>query len=237
MHVCGRPALPCGAPYWGSGREVLIVAKLVVRNLRSRGVHFLSGACSNAYGCYHKQRECLAKQLSLNNRNARCQMLHSPRTAIEGWRQVLDARQFGATYVCGYVSTHARYRDLVRDRTCRQLAWRPEKPLAGPCADLQKMSCDWHYAFFFFFFQMFDNLGPGVLQVVLRWRHAIDVPTTYTSLLAAPCGNPTAISTLAPQRAAVTPRLSVSPFCTCCSRHRRYHPIVAGDQWCCGNNW
>ena len=136
MHVCGRPALPWGAPYWGSGREVLIVAKLVVRNLRSRGVHFLSGACSNAYGCYHKQRECLAKQLSLNNRNARCQMLHSPRTAIEGWRQVLDARQFGATYVCGYVSTHARYRDLVRDRTCRQLAWRPEKPLAGPCADL-----------------------------------------------------------------------------------------------------
>ena len=125
---------------------MLIVAKLVVRNLRSRGVHFLSGACSNAYGCYHKQRECLAKQLSLNNRKARCQMLHSPRTAIEGWRQVLDARQFGATYVCGYVSTHARYRDLVRDRTCRQLAWRPEKPLAGPCADLQKMSCDWHYA-------------------------------------------------------------------------------------------
>ena len=43
---------------------------------------------------------------------------------------------------------------------------------------------------------------PGVLQVVLRWRHAIDVPTTYTSLLAAPCANPTAISTLVSQRAA-----------------------------------
>ena len=85
--------------------------------------------------------------------------------------------------------------------------------------------------------QMFDNLGPGVLQVVLRWRHAIDEPSTYTSLLAAPCGNPTAISTLVSQRAAVTPRLSVPPFCTCCSRHRRYHPVLAGDQWCCGNNW
>ena len=88
LHVCGRTALPCAAPYWGNGREVLIKAKLVVRNLRSRGVHFLSGACSNAYGCDHKQRECLAKQLSLDNCKARCRMLHSPRNAIEGWRQV-----------------------------------------------------------------------------------------------------------------------------------------------------
>ena len=85
---------------------------------------------------------------------------------------------------------------------------------------------------------MFDNLlARDVLQVVLRWRHAIDEPATYTSLLAAPCANPTAIPTLVLQRAAVTPRLSVSPFCTCCSGLRRYHTVLAGAQWCCGNNW
>jgi hypothetical protein len=88
LHFCGQTAFLCAAPYWGTGREVLIQAKVVVRNLRSRGVHFLSDTCSNACSCDHKQRKCLAKELSLDDRKVRCRLLHSLRNAVEGWRQV-----------------------------------------------------------------------------------------------------------------------------------------------------